>query len=100
MSSSYSYVDVQKPGDLSSLAWFQSALTQDIADTKHQICHIEFASLNFRDVMLATGQLSPDAIPRDSADDDVLLGMEFSGYDSNGCQIMGVVPSKVSLLIL
>lgn len=28
-----------------------------------ELCTIYYASLNFRDIMLATGKLSPDAIP-------------------------------------
>ena len=45
--------------------------------------------------MLATGKLPPDAIPGDLANQECLLGMEFSGRDSDGNRVMGLVPAKV-----
>ena len=45
--------------------------------------------------MLATGKLPPDAIPGGLANQDCLLGMEFSGLDSAGNRVMGLVPAKV-----
>lgn len=59
-------------------------------------CDVTYASLNFRDVMLATGRLPPDAIPGDILGKmDCLLGMEFSGRDSKGNRVMGLTPTKV-----
>ena len=45
--------------------------------------------------MLATGKLPPDAIPGGLANQDCMLGMEFSGFDSAGNRVMGLVPAKV-----
>jgi fatty acid synthase len=45
--------------------------------------------------MLATGRLPPDVIPGDLAQQDCILGMEFSGYNSEGKRVMGLVPAKV-----
>jgi len=61
------------------------------------MCSIHYASLNFRDIMLATGKLPPDAIPGGLANQDCLLGMEFSGYNSAKKRVMGLVPAKVRL---
>ena len=48
--------------------------------------------------MLATGKLPPDAIPGDLMDKiDCLLGMEFSGRNSEGKRVMGLVPFKVKV---
>ncbi|WAR25074.1 LOW QUALITY PROTEIN: FAS-like protein, partial [Mya arenaria] len=44
--------------------------------------------------MLATGKLPSDAIPGVLAKQDCLLGMEFSGFDSVGRKIMGLLPAK------
>jgi len=59
------FVNVLTIGDLSSLRWIESPLkyfsSSDHSD--HQLCRVHYAALNFRDVMLATGKLPPDAIP-------------------------------------
>uniref|UniRef100_A0A915HN29 Fatty acid synthase pseudo-KR domain-containing protein n=1 Tax=Romanomermis culicivorax TaxID=13658 RepID=A0A915HN29_ROMCU len=84
----YSYVETQHAfintlvrGDLSSLAWVEGCnkyfdYMENILPTE-SLCQIYYASLNFRDIMLATGRLAPDAIPIDSYDRDCLLGMEY-----------------------
>ena len=58
---------------------------------------MSFTALNFRDVMLATGRLPPDAIPGHGTKMGCLLGMEFAGRDSTGQRVMGLLPAKVSL---
>jgi len=59
------FVNVLTIGDLSSLHWIESPLkyftSADHPD--QQLCRVHYAALNFRDVMLATGKLPPDAIP-------------------------------------
>ena len=59
------YVNVLTRGDLSSLHWIESPLKYfDQADhPDQQLCRVHYTALNFRDVMLATGKLPPDAIP-------------------------------------
>lgn len=47
-------------GDLSSLRWIASPLCH-YPSTK--LCKVYYASLNFRDIMLASGKLPADAIP-------------------------------------
>lgn len=90
--SQYAYVNVLTRGDLSSLHWVESPLQYSAINS---LCSVSFAALNFRDVMLATGRLPPDAIPGNLAEQDCILGMEFSGYNSEGKKIMGLVPAKV-----
>ncbi|XP_033097231.1 fatty acid synthase-like, partial [Anneissia japonica] len=63
-------------------------------DRNKQTCQVHYAALNFRDIMLATGKLPPDALPGDLAQEDCILGMEFSGYNSEGQRIMGLLPAK------
>jgi len=59
------YVNVLTRGDLSSLHWIESPLKYfDPAEhLDQQLCRVHYAALNFRDIMLATGKLPPDAIP-------------------------------------
>lgn len=53
-----------------------------------------YAPLNFRDIMLASGKLPPDALPGDLAGQDCILGLEFSGRDSQGRRVMGMVAAR------
>lgn len=60
----HAYVNVLTRGDLSSLRWISSPLGKNAPkNSKVQRCRIYYSSLNFRDIMLATGKLPPDAIP-------------------------------------
>lgn len=63
-------------------------------DPKAELCSVYYAPLNFRDIMLATGKLPPDALPGDLAGQDCILGLEFSGRDSNGRRVMGMVEAR------
>ncbi|PIK47822.1 putative fatty acid synthase [Apostichopus japonicus] len=90
------YVNVLTRGDLSSLRWIKSPQTtsSDQQDCSHSRCSVYFSSLNFRDIMLATGKLPPDALPAELAQKECILGLEFSGCDPEGKRIMGLVPSN------
>uniref|UniRef100_A0A8C7S491 Fatty acid synthase n=1 Tax=Oncorhynchus mykiss TaxID=8022 RepID=A0A8C7S491_ONCMY len=89
------YVNVLTRGDLSSLRWIASPLRNFVASSPHvQLCRVYYSSLNFRDIMLATGKLPPDAIPGDLALQQCMLGMEFSGRDPSGRRVMGLLPAK------
>lgn len=58
------YVNVLTRGDLSSLRWISSPLRHFVSSNSNvQLCRVYYSSLNFRDIMLATGKLPPDAIP-------------------------------------
>lgn len=58
------FVNVLTRGDLSSLSWVESPLRYYSNDApQRDLCSVHYASLNFRDVMLASGRLPPDAIP-------------------------------------
>lgn len=60
----HAFVNVLTRGDLSSIRWVCSPLRHaQPAGSDAQLCTVYYASLNFRDIMLATGKLSPDAIP-------------------------------------
>uniref|UniRef100_A0A8V1ANX5 Fatty acid synthase n=1 Tax=Gallus gallus TaxID=9031 RepID=A0A8V1ANX5_CHICK len=91
----YAYVNVLTRGDLSSLRWIVSPLRHfQTTNPNVQLCKVYYASLNFRDIMLATGKLSPDAIPGNWTLQQCMLGMEFSGRDLAGRRVMGLLPAK------
>jgi fatty acid synthase len=69
----HAYINVQTKGDLSSLSWIESPLKHYTDHDQKQLCHVHYAALNFRDVMLATGRLPADAIPGDLATQDCIL---------------------------
>lgn len=94
--SDFAYVNVLTRGDLSSLKWIESPLKFFDAESSKDtdLCSVYYTSLNFRDVMLATGKLPPDAIPGDLSTQDCILGMEFSGRSSTGKRVMGILPAK------
>ncbi|OAF68425.1 hypothetical protein A3Q56_03845 [Intoshia linei] len=87
------YVNTLMRGDLSSLRWIQSPLYTENDSKKYTLCDIIYSSLNFRDIMLATGRLSPESIPGNFQLGDPILGLEFSGYSQDE-KIMGIVPAK------
>ncbi|XP_069511428.1 fatty acid synthase [Ambystoma mexicanum] len=89
------YVNVLTRGDLSSLRWITSPLQHfQTKDPNVQLCRIYYASLNFKDIMLATGKLPPDALPDAQALQHCILGMEFSGRDPTGKRVMGLISAK------
>lgn len=67
------FLNATARGDMNSLRWEHSSEVEnfnpetDRRNTKHPdeenyICNVYYASLNFRDIMLASGKLHPDAI--------------------------------------
>lgn len=86
--SDYVYGNVSNRGDLSSLCWFQGQLLPKDCDID-----IVYSSINFRDVMLATGKLAAEIYGNSRLDQDCILGFEFSGYNKRtGKRVMSMVP--------
>ncbi|XP_063382180.1 fatty acid synthase-like [Cydia fagiglandana] len=89
----HAYVNALTRGDLSSLRWIESDLRHavNVPRPHTDLCTVHYSSINFRDIMMATGKLPPDTLPAHLADKECLLGFEFSGYSSTGKRVMGVV---------
>ncbi|XP_031638918.1 fatty acid synthase-like, partial [Contarinia nasturtii] len=83
------YANVQRIGDLSSFDWFNGSLKP----TVDRLVNVHYSSINFRDVMLASGRLSLEFCRGSRIEDDCVLGLEFSGINSNGDRVMGMVKS-------
>ncbi|XP_018397404.1 PREDICTED: fatty acid synthase [Cyphomyrmex costatus] len=92
----HAYVNTLTRGDLSSLRWIEGPLSYYRPDnsSKMKLCSVYYAPLNFRDIMLASGKLPPDALPRNMAAEECILGLEFSGRDADGRRVMGIVEAK------
>lgn len=76
--------------DLSSIKWFQGPMTLLNSD---RIVRIMYSSLNFRDVMLATGKLAIETCAKTRLEQQCVTGFEFSGlygYGNYG-RVMGMV---------
>lgn len=81
------FANVQTRGDLSSFAWMQGAYRY----TKHipPIALVSYASLNFRDVMIATGKIKTEILGSNRIDQLCDIGFEFSGL-LNQRKVMGI----------
>ncbi|XP_076272609.1 fatty acid synthase 1 [Rhynchophorus ferrugineus] len=91
----HAYINTLTRGDLASLRWIEGPLSYyKGTDPNSELCHVYYAPLNFRDIMLATGKLPPDALPGDLAGQDCILGLEFSGRDTRGRRVMGMVAAR------
>lgn len=92
----HAYINTLVRGDLSSLRWIEGPLSYYQPDKypNTELCNVYYAPLNFRDIMLATGKLPPDALPGDLAGQDCVLGLEFSGRNTKGRRVMGMVAAR------
>ncbi|CAH1399526.1 unnamed protein product [Nezara viridula] len=91
----HAFVNAVTRGDLSSLRWIQAPASPAGKETNGVgLCTVYYAPLNFRDIMLASGKLPPDALPGDLAGQECVLGLEFAGRNSRGERVMGIVEAK------
>ncbi|XP_017118527.1 fatty acid synthase [Drosophila elegans] len=81
------YGNVIQRGDLSTLQWIKGPLNLENCMIK-----IAYSSLNFRDVMLATGRLAVELYGSSRIDQNCVLGFEYSGTNVlTGRRIMSMV---------
>ena len=78
-------------GDLSALKFFSGPYNYCVPSGN--IVKIKYASLNFRDVMLATGKLSLEITGSKRMDQICVLGFEFAGVTNEGKRVMGMTIS-------
>ncbi|KFB44203.1 fatty acid synthase S-acetyltransferase [Anopheles sinensis] len=83
------YANCLKPGDLSSFTWIVGPLTE--RPPTNPIIKVVYSSLNFKDVMLATGRLTVETFCTDRLALECVLGLEFSGVTATGKRVMGIV---------
>lgn len=72
-----------RPGDLNHVEWVESAHVGNDID-----CRVYYSSVNFKDVMLASGKLNVDAVSLGSTRN--AIGFEFAGcVIDSGRRVMG-----------
>ncbi len=87
--SKQAFVEMESVGDLTSFRWAQGYSTQQFSHLpEYQSVEVHVAALNFKDVMIASGNLRPErrSLPfsRESA-----LGFEYSGMTDEGEKVCG-----------
>ncbi|XP_036143145.1 fatty acid synthase [Monomorium pharaonis] len=76
-------------GDLSTFCWMEN--NRSIEFPMEDLVSVVYSSLNFRDVMFATGKLILNmTISRGRLFECIPLGMEYVGFDATGQRVMGV----------
>ncbi|CAG0916724.1 unnamed protein product [Notodromas monacha] len=91
----HAFLNAAVRGDLSSLTWVESPVGSVTPKPTELLCDVYYAPLNFRDIMLATGKLPPDALPGNLATQECVLGLEFAGKDPvENRSVMGLVPAQ------
>ncbi|XP_053693616.1 fatty acid synthase [Sabethes cyaneus] len=83
------YANALTKGDLSSLTWLSGPFNQ--RRPKGELVRVSYSSLNFRDVMFASGKLSADFANLTRIEQQCELGFEYSGIGETGRRIMGMV---------
>ncbi|KAL3270432.1 hypothetical protein HHI36_020987 [Cryptolaemus montrouzieri] len=92
INSEHCFVNALIRGDMSSLKWIEGGLKSDsILPPEKILVRVYFASLNFRDVMTASGRINADVITMDRTEQECVQGFEFSGRDGSGRRVMGMV---------
>jgi len=67
-----------------------------LCDENNDLINVVYSSINFKDVMIATGKLITDFTVQDvksyasRMDKKCLIGVEFVGFNQNGQRIMGM----------
>lgn len=83
------YGNVLQRGDLSTLNWLMGPSHGGAKDC----VNIQYASINFRDVMLATGRLAAEVFGTNRLQQECILGFEYAGVNKQGVRVMGTVIS-------
>lgn len=84
------FANVLQRGDLSTLSWLKGPIE---ANKVSDVVNVQYASINFRDVMLATGRLSAEVFGTSRIDQECILGFEFAGVNKRNQRVMGTVIS-------
>ncbi|KAM7359337.1 fatty acid synthase 3 [Cochliomyia hominivorax] len=83
------YGNVLLRGDLSSFRWFEGPFSPDECEIK-----VVYSSINFRDVMLASGRLGTELYGTNRMEQSCVLGFEYSGVETKtGRRIMSMIIS-------
>lgn len=93
----HSYIDMTTRGDLSSLRWFESEHKLNsipMGSDGEVLVDVYYSSMNFRDIMLASGRITEEGYSGDFAQHDTSIGLEFAGKDPYRYRVMGMCVQK------
>lgn len=85
------FANTLSKADMSSLNWITGPF--NYSRPQKEMVRVKYASLNFRDVMLASGKLQAEVLDSGRLDQECILGFEYSGVSENGRRIMGMIIS-------
>lgn len=75
------------------MCWIENNLS--VEHRREDLVHVVYSSLNFKDVMLASGKLTLiKDISKGRLFQNILLGLEYAGLDANGQRVMGICETK------
>ena len=86
--SDHCYANSLLRGDLSSMSWLQGPYNNR---KSKNLIRVSYASLNFRDVMLATAKLTVEVYGSNRLEQFCVLGLEYSGTTEENDRVMGIV---------
>jgi fatty acid synthase len=87
--SKHAFVGMESVGDLTSFRWTQGYPTQHFSHlSEYQNVDVHVAALNFKDVMIASGNLRPERRPLEFSRESS-LGFEYSGMTDGGDRVCG-----------
>ncbi|XP_065209086.1 fatty acid synthase-like [Planococcus citri] len=91
----HAFCTVEERGNFSSIKWVEGSLNpQTHLNSDANLAYVYYSSLNFRDIMLASGKMSPSDSPIYGRLSECYTGIEFSGRDETGTRTMGLVPKE------
>ncbi|XP_015113057.1 fatty acid synthase [Diachasma alloeum] len=75
-------------GDLTSFRWMEGPIAPDSKDSN--FVRVVYSSINFKDIMLATGKLTAEIFAKSRIETESLIGFEYAGITASGSRIMGI----------
>lgn len=86
------FANITTKGDLSSLRWLDRPTYMDeYCKEGATLVKVQYAALNFRDVMLATGKLTEEVLKGNRIRKQCIAGFEYSGITSDNRRVMGML---------
>ncbi|EFN81866.1 Fatty acid synthase [Harpegnathos saltator] len=88
----HAFVNQMVHGDLSSFYWIEGPINLNYEHPR--FVNIIYATLNFKDVMTATGKIKMERFMSRGRMEDCMIGLEYVGIDDTGRKIMGLAENK------
>ncbi|EFN85168.1 Fatty acid synthase [Harpegnathos saltator] len=88
----HAYVNQMVRGDLTSFRWMEGPL---VLNYQHgNFVNIIYASLNFKDIMIASNKINSQDLLPCRRSEDCMIGFEYAGIDNTGQRIMGLYENR------